>query len=319
MRFECPVIENGVPRGGYPSAGGLEIAELDVAAQLHGRLPAHIEYLGPTLRGALGHVLLRQVCRRDARCGSCELQQSCAYPVVFEGRPSPDRQVMRRYDRVPQPFVLRLPIPSPQLAETRSLRFCVRVFGEARQWLPDLAECLEIIGGTGLGRDRIRFDILEMRPRTLLRTDSSLGSGPGLDPAPRDGVIRWRFRTPLHLSDRVERGDMPLDALSLILAGRRRWHLLTSLFGRVADGPQPPRLERDCFQTLDSQIEPWSITRFSGRQKRSVPLRGVTGSMTISGPWSQAGDWMRTVRATHLGKHGSFGFGAVDWTQEAVA
>ena len=291
---------------------GLDIVDLEVEATLHGGLGRQIAYLGPTIRGALGHHLIRQVCRRDGRCETCDLAAACAYPVVFEGRPPHDRSVMTRYQRVPQPFILRVPPPDSARPRDRRLRFAIRVLGDATRWIPDIADTIELIGGIGLGSDRIRFDIDSMRPRVMLRRGDA--DPPALAPAPRDGRVRWWFDTPLHLSDRIDRGTSPLDGLALVLAGRRRWHLLTSLFGMPGD-ETPPRVEADAFAVVDRRLKTFAIHRFSGRQKRSVPLRGVTGSMTIDGPWSAAGDWMRAAGLVHLGKHASFGFGAVRWEQ----
>lgn len=293
---------------------GLDVVDLEVEATLHGPLGHHLAFLGPTIRGALGHHLIRQVCRRDGRCRTCDLAASCGYPVVFEGRPPDDRDVMTRYQHVPQPFVLRVPPPdaSRVRGRNRRLRFAIRVLGDAARWIPDIADTIELIGGIGLGTDRVRFDVDSMRPRVLLRrgdhTAAALGS------APRDGRVRWWFETPLHLSDRVDRGASPLDGLALVLAGRRRWHLLTSLFG-TAESQSPDRVESHSFEVVEQRLETFAIRRFSGRQKRSVPLRGVTGSMTIDGAWSLAGEWMRAASLIHLGKYGSFGFGAVRWEQ----
>ena len=105
-----------------------------------------------------------------------------------------------------------------------------------------------------------------------------------------------------------------MTGLEITLAGRRRWHLLSSLHG-TSGGERPDRLEANAFQVTSEDLKPWSINRFSGRQRRSVPLFGVTGSIDIEGPWSQAGEWTQYIHLIHLGKHASFGFGRTNWKQ----
>lgn len=297
-----------------PAAGGLDVLDLEVTARLGAPLRSHLRFLGPTIRGAFGHTLLRRSCTRDGECKTCDLVRNCAYPIVFEGHPDPDRSVMRRYDRVPQPFVLRVAGPNKERVNARDLEFSIRLFGSASRWIPEITDVLQMIGSTGLGQDRTRFEIKNTRLRTIMRANDSQ---PATLKSPVDGLVRWTFETPIHLSHNAD--HPPLDGLRLIIAGRRRWHLLTSLFGHPPTEAAPPRLESDAFTTVHESIRPWSITRFSGRQKRSVPLRGMTGSISIAGPWSQAGTWMPRISSIHLGKHGSFGFGAVRWEQVDAA
>ncbi|MDC0429219.1 CRISPR system precrRNA processing endoribonuclease RAMP protein Cas6 [Phycisphaerales bacterium] len=152
-------------------------------------------------------------------------------------------------------------------------------------------------------------------PRTVLRKqDFATEATQKTDPVPDDGVLRWKFETPVHLTGKIARGEAPFRPLDLILAGRRRWHLMTSLFGEV-DPKKPERLDNADFQVVSRSLKPWSIARFSGRQKRSVPLFGSIGHVDIKGPWSRAGNWIQVIRHLHLGKHVSFGFGRVTWTQ----
>jgi len=71
-------------------------------------------YVGKTLRGALGFALKRTACHDSrASCDTCLLREHCAYAIIFEGVPSAARQVMRKYPRVPQPFVLLLSDAKP--------------------------------------------------------------------------------------------------------------------------------------------------------------------------------------------------------------
>jgi len=295
-------------------AGGIDVLDLDVRATLES--PAHeLAFLGPTIRGGLGYALKRRCQPNCNPSQETEPVEPNAYSMVFEGRPPEDRKVMRRYDAVPPPFALRLAAPGQWDGGPTDLRFSVRLFGDAAIWLPDIVASIEQLGSDGVGKNRVRFDVDSMTPRTILRcNDRASVAISHLDPVPRDGRLRWTFETPVQLTKGRSDSRPLIRPLQLILAGRRRWHVMTSLFGEPTSR-DTARLEEDEFRVTSNSIQTWSINRFSGRQKRSIPLSGFIGEMDIEGPWSQAGDWITAIRHLHLGKHVSFGFGRVTWSQ----
>ena len=83
---------------------GFQFVELNFSATIADRA-ALPPFLGATLRGALGHLLRKTVCQvAHGDCDRCVLQAACPYPAVFEGRPPVDRDFMRKYPRIPQPY-----------------------------------------------------------------------------------------------------------------------------------------------------------------------------------------------------------------------
>ena len=88
----------------------MNVLDLNFSAELIGERRALPPFLGPTLRGAFGSLLKQTVCQvTHGQCDRCLLKYVCPYTVIFEGMPPEDRSVMRKYPRVPQPFVLRTP------------------------------------------------------------------------------------------------------------------------------------------------------------------------------------------------------------------
>ena len=291
--------------------------------------PRHgLRYLGPTLRGAFGYVLKEAVCQvSHGQCEHCVLRQVCPYPTIFEGRPPEDRTLMRRYPAVPQPFVLVVAGPSDWWGRPDELRWGLRLFGPARHQWPYLIEAFTRVGSRGIGRQRTRFDlksVVDARSgqavwsagETTLRNVTQEDQAHHGKPPPNSDVLRWTFETPVHIR---QNGDFAssLGGLSLVLAGRRRWDILRYLYSSQERSENATNagahLKASDFEVLESSLKPWSIRRYSGRQGKKVPLRGLIGQIVIRGAWDQAGDWLRYIQQIHLGKHGSFGFGRGTW------
>ena len=93
-----------------------------------GRLPPS---RGATLRGALGYHLRNTVCNSfNRKCTECFLRHQCAYSLFFEGTAVEDRQIMRLYDNVPQPFMFVLNSQdSTQIEQGEHFTFGMRIFG----------------------------------------------------------------------------------------------------------------------------------------------------------------------------------------------
>ena len=145
------------------SGWGVEFVTLHVVAEVQGggRLG---DFAGTTIRGAFGLALRRLCCHMlDARCEDCVLRHRCAYGVIFEGVPPPQRTVMRKYPRVPQPFLLIVPSGSRlALRVGERFRFGIRLFGPALEMYPYVVQAVVHMLERGLGRERARLDLLEV-------------------------------------------------------------------------------------------------------------------------------------------------------------
>ena len=295
--------------------------EAEVARDAHG-----LRYLGPTLRGFFGYALKNLVCVvSHGQCDCCILEKSCLYTRVFEGRPPSARRMMTRYSTVPQPFVLCVPGPDEPPVIDGRLQWGIRLFGDVGEMAPYIIESFMRHASRGLGPRRVGFrlkrvydghtgatvwnegftsaitlpEIRTMRPRSVPGGRSS---------------IRFTFQTPVHI--RVGGSFSPTPSgLDIVLAGRRRYSLLRYFYGFGGDSEpsQEPRIEAEDFKTEEVRLHPWHIDRYSGRQHRKVPLNGSTGSVTITGPWEQAGAWLGSIEQWYLGKYTSFGFGRISW------
>jgi len=240
MHDVARTVSLGQARAGDALASPLSFVKLGFEAQLSESDP-RLGFLGPTLRGVLGHVLKDLVCIRQPPkiCESCTLRRACPFPRIFDGLPADSVSFGSRSGRVPQPFVLGVEAPECSRDTEASLRWTVTLFGDAARWSPYLIETFVQSGHRGIGQNRTPFKLVrvtdECSTQTLFAATSDEVSVPQerdarVCPTPEDGTLRWYIHTPLEL----RRGGRLLDqleGLDLALAGRRRWRALTAHYG----------------------------------------------------------------------------------------
>ena len=281
-------------------------------------------FLGATLRGALGYLLRLTICQvAHGDCPRCLLQTACAYPAVFEGLAPSDRKIMRKYDKIPQPFVLLVRGPQSNEQVSTSLTWGLRLFGDACRYWPYLVHVYRMAGERGIGKNRVQYQIRQVTDQVgqvvLWSPAESRTPQPVVGLVPEEMValpdhctLHWKFHTPA----RVLRGPGRLGGLDLLLSGRRRFQIMDYFYGTPQDESrlQPEEhLEAGEFETIESRLRPWRLQRYSGRQGRRMTLRGLIGDIVIEGPWGRSGAWLQAAPLLHLGKATSFGFGRVTW------
>jgi len=88
-------------------------------------------FLGNTIRGALGQMLIRSCCSKmHPDCISCDNNTQCVYPMVFKGIHYPSG-----FDSIPNPFVLEVPTDNKRkYKKGDSWSFQISLFGKATFW-----------------------------------------------------------------------------------------------------------------------------------------------------------------------------------------
>ena len=287
------------------------------------RLPP---YTGSAWRGAFGHALRTAACATGApSCGGCLLYSSCVYAYLFETAPPPDSAKMRRYNRVPHPFVLRPLPPAPAGRHGTDQQLLLTVFGRANDQLAYFVHSLQGAGNGGIGAGRT--------PMTLTAVEQEAPPGsdrwttihvPGqalspLPPAPPPVPVPPRrvtleLQTPLRLQSKG-RPVGPDRLLVADLAGNllRRISMLTHFH---TDTPLETdfaglmsRARRLAWTRAEFHWHDWA--RYSSRQSTRVPMGGLLGSAALEGaalgafwPYLWLGQWC------HAGKGTSMGLGA---------
>jgi len=269
------------------------------------------EFAGSTWRGAFGHALKQSVCVMDMRaCAGCTLEATCPYPVLFTSPAPDDASLMSRYERVPQPYVLRPPLGARDLAPGESYTMEMRLFGTANRLRQVAIQALARTAQTGVGKGRGRLRLSGMTAST---GETDWPPTPPIDPAP--SAVTITFETPLRLkrkgrllgADDLTARDV-LDAAVRRISGLMRFH---------ANGPPAvdfralkASMERARLTDRDLRWHDWA--RWSGRQKAYIQLGGLVGSLQLD--LSECPDvwpFLALAAETHLGKAATMGLGRI--------
>jgi hypothetical protein len=287
----------------------------------HIKLPA---YSGSAWRGAFGHSLKKLVCvTREPECPRCLLYRSCVYPYVFETPPDPSVGKLTRYTAAPHPFVL---CPDENmhglLPPEHRAGLELTLFGHGNRQLPYIVHALDQAAQRGLGKERGRLQLIEVRQITaddsnpvIYRPGESLQVQPPQAPEPPLCPQRLQIsvQTPLRLKaggHHVIPEDFQFKALFSNLL--RRISMLTAFHSE-----QP--LETDFagltqaahnIRIISKNLRWHDWTRYSSRQDSLMQLGGLLGTVQIDGsglqpfwPYLWLGQW------THAGKNTSMGLG----------
>ncbi|MDQ7820099.1 MAG: CRISPR system precrRNA processing endoribonuclease RAMP protein Cas6 [Armatimonadota bacterium] len=288
-----------------------------------GRLP---RFLGPTLRGGLGHTLRRMVCvTRLPACEACLLRFRCAYPVLFQPFAPPTGSAGGRYNRMPVPFVLRVPFGRSWRPDRRpgdSVEFEMVLVGRANQDLPYYVLALADLGRVGLGPARHRLRLEEVAAWTpngfvpVYRTDDAT-LRTDVPPVPLERLLAEaflpdarqltvRFAAPVRLD---LRGDLvyPVAFHQLVRALDQRLRALAACYG----GPQSEEAdlgEAERVRAVRDRTRWVDLQRYSTRQRTTMRIGGVVGSVTYEGtdftPFRRLlafGEWLGVGKLTSMG------------------
>jgi len=284
-------------------------------------------FWGPTLRGGLGYHLKKTVCHvKRSDCQNCIVQKSCAYSYIFEGVAPDNREFMRLYPNIPQPFVIltRMDAPS-QISAGMEFQFGMRLFGRAIELFPYIVYSLLEIGKEGLGKDRIPYridSITQPAFSTVVYKDGSQCLGKlqkeSVNPIPHnsDSQLSVEFLTPTKLQ--VGGAEARKISFSdLIKAVNRRLSILAYFYGipfEPSDVLSDYLTGAESVTVISDQTRLYEINRFSGRQQQKMTLKGLVGKIIFEGNFSQYLPVLRLVEICHVGKATSFGFGRIRLT-----
>lgn len=131
-------------------------------------------YKGSTLRGGFGSAFKKISCSiREARCRACLLRTGCPYAYIFETAPPPGAEALRNYESVPRPFVLEPPLETrTDYGPGENLRFNLILIGRAIGYLPYFIVAFHELGEMGIGRQRKKYRLAEIRAVSLLSGES---------------------------------------------------------------------------------------------------------------------------------------------------
>lgn len=302
------------------------------------------EFAGNTLRGAFGYALRETVCVTRAKtCEGCSYRSACAYPYVFETPIPEGSKQLVGVTHAPVPYRLRATFADPgrTLSEGDCWEFGIDLFGRAVELASAVIAGVERMAGLGIGASRGRSALVEVDARvpqgwTAVLRDrrlstvaaatvgalaaplATIGPASGRASVGEDApdTLRVEFTTPVRMrfeGDLVQ--EVPFHLLIRTLLRRASsllaFHEHTDLdvdYRQIIDAASRARIGSSRLARADG----W---RFSTRQRRTMNLHGMIGSVTYDGagevdlpafvPLLQLGELVG------VGKGTSFGLGQI--------
>lgn len=260
------------------------------------------EYLGSTLRGAVGQAL-----RCDSR----------TYNYLYHNRSfSNGRQ------DIPNPYLI---VPSPvNRSEFRAggeLSFRILLLGEAVQYTLPLVEALQI-GKLGLGVTRYPFVLKkithDLDQRVIWENDSFHAEAVRSVALPYRTLpdveqVAIRTRTPL----RIRRDGALLETIDFVTMIRNITHRLEAVAARYGGWVNAAEAER--IRELSAQVTVLQnhfavkpMMRYSNRLGEKMDFSGLNGSMRLQGDLSPFVPWLYAAQILHVGRNTTFGMGSIE-------
>jgi hypothetical protein len=276
------------------------------------------QFLEATIRGGFGYVFRNTVCiNRDAECSNCDFRFTCTYQYVFETIPPADSKIMRKYNKIPHPFTIRL-----ISADKKNISFELKLFGDSIKFFPYFIHSFINLGRKGLGKNRDSFildRVLDITTGKELFADGTLSANSpasqkfDLTSSESQGNIngvKIHLMTPLSIR---EDGNLmrEMNPEKFIITLLRR---ITNLSYFHAD----TKLDID-FRKYKELAQQFIITddntylaerkRYSTRQKQNINMIGMLGDFTIEGNITPVYNFLRLGKIIHVGRGTSFGQG----------
>ena len=281
-------------------------------------------FAGSTLRGAFGRALRRAACiTGQNQCTGCPLRNSCAYGVVFD--PAAPAQPLHPSfrDGLPRYLVQPPALGACQLhpGQTQSYDLLLLPGTQAHHSL------IEHTLRAAVEKELFAPSLFKLVGTQISHTAvlPAMTGTPAQDHA-NAGHITLRWLTPLRLQYQNKPVFKPqqLDAPGLVRALLRRqmqWQQITGQkpgAPQQADTPtskpaQPDPMHQAQTCTLDTSNLQWhDIQRHSGTQNQKLPLGGLIGSATLSGPRRALQSLLPLLQMgeqLHIGKETVMGLG----------
>ncbi len=275
------------------------------------------DFKGSTFRGKFGHILKRTICiNTEKDCAKCNLREKCAYIYLFETHNGHNQEVAR-------PFIIEPPLTRKQFfLKDEMLYFNLVLVGKAQEYLPYFVYTFHKMGEEGIGRDRGRFSLEEVRAvdergeRVSIYNHSEKtlhNHFPRIDLEKIEAELRpsvtLHFLTPAKITVNKKLVD-ELTFPVLLKSILRRYHSLRYFH---QDGSKE-RFEIDWeaaerIRILNNNLKCRRLKRYSNRQKRPLPLEGFVGKITYEGNLSPFMPWIKIGEYLHVGKGTTFGLG----------
>ena len=274
--------------------------QVSLIAQGDASLPA---FLGPTLRGAIGHALYND---------------RAAYQYLYRNRTvNGDRQ-----DTVNPYVIVPPPIGQNDYRERELLNFQLLLFGDAERFAKALLGTLHRSQGLALGAGRGAFALCKVTnasdqrvlwEKGVFHAIAACGSELPCRSLPCVTQATVRTVTPLRIRHAGElRTKVDFPAIFRNIAGRIG--ALTARYGGWTDQAEISRLQllSEKIETVEDTMSVIQMERYSSRLQTKTEFNGLMGAVRFEGELSPFVPWLYAAQMLHLGRNTTFGMGRIE-------
>ncbi len=288
-------------------------------------------YKGSTFRGGFGNAFKRIVCTlKNKECPDCILKEKCVYSYVFETSPHSDTAIMRKYEKIPHPFIIEPPDDKRQSYNSGDeIRFNLILIGRAIDYLPYFIYTFEELGKIGIGKGRGGFElqdvscdgevIYDSKSKTLKTVKGEKLLDISVDTMEEDMASQTSPCSNLSLSfltpARIKYNShliLDLEFHILIRHLLRRIAILSYFhcgidtsgwdFKGIIEMAKKAKVKESRLKWDD-----WE--RYSARQDARMKMGGFVGEITFEGNIAPFMPLIKAGEILHIGKGTSFGLG----------
>ncbi len=270
-------------------------------------------FAGSKLRGAFGHALKQAACiTQAATCDHCPVLKSCAYGEVFESVPinqlNLPNKVHPSYKNRPPAITFRASQTSTALAAGDSFDFGVTLIGDVSCFLPSLLNAWQQ-AAQKLSKSEGALVL------GSVKTVSSKVLNLSADDLPSAAVdsIEIEFESPFRVqhNGKLIKNPQELSASTVLMSAVQRVaQIIETRVGVSSEFMQFRALSEIAARCVATSELTWSdLKRYSNRQKRSIPLGGLVGTIRITGDLTPFMPYLKLAQELQIGKETTFGLG----------
>lgn len=276
------------------------------------------------LRGGMGEMLLRQNCVMDRKCEDCQFSKACVVRRTFysymEKKPA--------YVTGPESvgYLIECTDNRTKFRRGSCFVFDLVLFGESIVFFNIYLQAFCQLGMTGLGREKARFHIKEVRntqgelvvkenevdmSRYRVGKISDYIRDRRKELLGGDGEWWLTFTTPLSMKYQQEYMSC-FYSEALVKGAARRVQMLDFYMGTEAAVPELPH-----YPDIVGQTAAWeTVKRYSATKDMHMTLRGIVGAVSFRDMPEECLDYLIAGELTHIGRNTSFGFGKYTISRE---
>lgn len=270
-------------------------------------------------RSVMGMELRNLSCLfKNRKCEECDLRFQCAYSVIFESPINKDNTILTGRNYASHPFILS--VDNNEKTSFDKIDLNITLIGKAIDYFPYLFYSISKGGENGIGRERIKYSVESVNSNdseilkdgqldmSISRKEWIAGANSGKGAKKKyliEFVSPLRFKKNGKYVDKISYGD-------LLKSLMRRVEILSGMYGESSPIPEIKEIKDIDEKLVSSDIRWVENKRWSCRQKTTMLLGGIKGTIELSGSFTPfERSLLEAGELFHLGKNAGFGLGRI--------